>query len=101
MPSEPKVTPEMSTATQHVEIMDDEGLKTSDPAFDAVMRGQVTTGYESLSALETIKTFRICTLVCFAMAFSAATDGYQIGYVDFMHFILTSLRIADFKPLPE
>ncbi|KAJ5635166.1 uncharacterized protein N7484_008479 [Penicillium longicatenatum] len=79
MQSEPKVTTEMSTATQHLEVMDDEGFKTSDPAFDAVMRGQVTTGYENLSALETIKTFKICTLVCFAMAFSAATDGYQIG----------------------
>ena len=82
MKSEQKASTGVATATQHVEIMGEDGLKKSDPALDAAMRGQVTTGYEDLGVLETIKTFKICTLVCFAMAFSAATDGYQIGYVD-------------------
>lgn len=86
METEHKIPAEMATATQHVEMMGDEEIKTSDPAFDAVMRGQVTTGYEDLGVLETIKTFKICTLVCFAVAFSAATDGYQIGYVDLIKF---------------
>jgi hypothetical protein len=81
MTPEYKTPDEVPTATQHVEIITDEGLHKSDPAIDAVTRGQVTTGYEELGVLETIKTFKVCTLVCFAMAFSAATDGYQIGYV--------------------
>lgn len=48
-------------------------------AIDAANRGQLATGYEHLNVLETIKTFKIASLMCFAMAFSAATDGYQIG----------------------
>ncbi|KAL4979006.1 hypothetical protein BDW66DRAFT_157869 [Aspergillus desertorum] len=48
-------------------------------AIDAANRGQLATGYEHLTVLETIKTFKIANLMCFAMAFSAATDGYQIG----------------------
>ncbi|KAJ5528408.1 hypothetical protein N7513_012567 [Penicillium frequentans] len=79
MKSEHIASTEVATTTQHVEMMGDEGFKASDPASDAMMRGQTTTGYEDLGILETIKTFKICTLVCFAMAFSAATDGYQIG----------------------
>ncbi|KAB8229853.1 putative MFS alpha-glucoside transporter [Aspergillus alliaceus] len=42
------------------------------------MKGQAVSGYERLGVWETIKTFRICTMVCFSMAFSAATDGYQV-----------------------
>ncbi|KAF2008744.1 general substrate transporter [Aaosphaeria arxii CBS 175.79] len=46
---------------------------------DAAAKGQALSGYESLTRWETVKTFKIATLVCFAAAFSAATDGYQIG----------------------
>ncbi|KAE8395038.1 major facilitator superfamily domain-containing protein [Aspergillus alliaceus] len=45
------------------------------------MKGQAVSGYERLGVWETIKTFRICTMVCFSMAFSAATDGYQVGII--------------------
>jgi hypothetical protein len=48
-------------------------------AVNAAMRGQATTGYETLTLWETIKTFKVSTVVCFFAAFSAATDGYQIG----------------------
>ncbi|KAF6824322.1 MFS alpha-glucoside transporter [Colletotrichum plurivorum] len=48
-------------------------------AVDAALRGQAVTGYESLSVWETAKLFKIATACCFAAAFSAATDGYQIG----------------------
>ncbi|KAL4900635.1 hypothetical protein BDW74DRAFT_182470 [Aspergillus multicolor] len=51
----------------------------SEAAIEAANRGQLATGYEHLTVIETIKTFKLATLVCFAMAFSAATDGYQIG----------------------
>jgi hypothetical protein len=70
---------EKTASVQHDEIVADEGFKKSDLTFDAATKGQGVTGYEKLGILETIKTFKICTLVCFAMAFSAATDGYQIG----------------------
>ncbi|KAK3306251.1 putative MFS alpha-glucoside transporter [Chaetomium strumarium] len=54
-------------------------MSSKDAAVNAAMRGQATTGYETLTLWETIKTFKVSTAVCFAAAFSAATDGYQIG----------------------
>jgi hypothetical protein len=69
----------LTASAEHDEIVAEEGFNKSDPTFDAATKGQGITGYEELGVLETIKTFKICTLVCFAMAFSAATDGYQIG----------------------
>ncbi|KAH8422418.1 putative MFS alpha-glucoside transporter [Aspergillus melleus] len=63
---------------EHVESVPGD-LKASDAEFDAAAKGQATSGYETLGIIETIKKFKICTVVCFAMAFSAATDGYQIG----------------------
>jgi len=52
---------------------------SKDAAADAAIRGQAATGYETLTLWETIKTFEVSTAVCFFAAFSAATDGYQIG----------------------
>ncbi|PKX94853.1 putative MFS alpha-glucoside transporter [Aspergillus novofumigatus IBT 16806] len=49
-----------------------EHVETSDGA-------PAMTGYEHLSVMETIKTFKLASFICVAMAFSAATDGYQIG----------------------
>ena len=66
---------------QHLETTGETGLKSTDAALDAATRGQVVTGYEVLGVWETVKTFKLCTFVCFAAAFSAATDGYQIGSV--------------------
>lgn len=45
----------------------------------AADNGQAATGYETLSLLETVLTFKVATAVCFFAAFSALTDGYQIG----------------------
>ncbi|KAH8806186.1 hexose transporter [Xylogone sp. PMI_703] len=64
---------------QRIETRDDPDPKSSDAALDAATKGQVVTGYEDLSVWDTVKTFKLCTFICFAMAFSAATDGYQIG----------------------
>lgn len=50
-----------------------------DAAVDAATKGQTVTGYETLSLWETVKTFKVATAFCFAAAFSAATDGYQVG----------------------
>ncbi|KAK1496983.1 hypothetical protein CCUS01_13265 [Colletotrichum cuscutae] len=68
----------------YVEYPADDGLKFSDAAVDAATRGQNISGYKSLSIWETVKLFKIASAACFAAAFSAATDGYQIGYVS--HF---------------
>jgi hypothetical protein len=48
---------------------------------EAAAQGQGTTGYESLSIWETVKTFKMNAFICFLVTFSAATDGYQIAYV--------------------
>jgi hypothetical protein len=61
---------------EHVE----DSLKPGEAAASAAAQGQAVSGYEGLSLWETIKTFKIATIVCFGAAFSAATDGYQIGY---------------------
>ncbi|KAJ5875474.1 uncharacterized protein N7473_012821 [Penicillium subrubescens] len=79
MESPKRLVTESNPSAREIENAPEDGLEKSDPTFVAATKGQVITGYEHLGALETIKTFKLCTLVCFAMAFSAATDGYQIG----------------------
>lgn len=69
---------------EHVEFAEhrddaDADMTPKDVAVEAVVRGQAATGYEKLTLLETIMTFKVSTVVCFAAAFSAATDGYQVG----------------------
>ncbi|KAH7126472.1 general substrate transporter [Dactylonectria estremocensis] len=52
----------------------------SDDIYDeAAANGQCLTGYETLGLWETAKKFKVNSLTCFAICFSAATDGYQIG----------------------
>ena len=72
--------PVKAPPVEHVESVPGD-LKASDAEFDAAAKGQATSGYETFGIIETIKKFKLCTAVCFAMAFSAATDGYQIGFV--------------------
>jgi hypothetical protein len=94
MESAKKLATESNPSAREIENAPEDGLEKSDPTFVAATKGQVTTGYEDLGALETIKTFKICTLVCFAMAFSAATDGYQIGYVKSQRMSFTLLCLT-------
>ena len=54
-------------------------FEPKDAVVDAATKGQTVTGYETLSLWETVMTFKVATAFCFAAAFSAATDGYQIG----------------------
>jgi hypothetical protein len=81
MESKNKTPSDPSLSARQIENIAEDTLEKHNPAFNAAIKGQATTGYEELGVVETIKTFKLCTLVCFAMAFSAATDGYQIGYV--------------------
>ncbi|KAL6712618.1 hypothetical protein ACN47E_000495 [Coniothyrium glycines] len=64
--------------SNHMETHDD-GSNPKDVVVDAAARGQAASGFETLTPWETIKTFKWASLACFAAAFSAATDGYQIG----------------------
>ncbi|KAF3389914.1 putative glucose transporter HXT5 [Talaromyces pinophilus] len=73
-----EVVAKSAVASDHVEYQDDDVPK-HDAAVNAVLNGQAVSGYENLTPWETVKAFKLCTFICFAVAFSAATDGYQIS----------------------
>lgn len=81
MPSYEKNPDHPTSPIDYVEDAGDVGLKANDAALDAAAKGQATSGYGTLSLMETVMTFKAATLVCFAAAFSAATDGFQVGLV--------------------
>lgn len=58
-----------------------DGSPLKEAVMVAATKGQGLSGYETLTIWETVKAFKVCTAFCFLVAFSAATDGYQIGYV--------------------
>lgn len=64
---------------QWAEDARNDGFEPKDAVVDAATKGQAVTGYETLTLWETVMTFKVATAYCFAAAFSAATDGYQIG----------------------
>jgi hypothetical protein len=68
----------MQVNQQHVEPGQ---LHVKEASAEAAAKGQGISGYETLTIWQTIKTFKVCTFVCFMVAFSGATDGYQIGCV--------------------
>lgn len=61
------------------DIVDEDAMTAKDLSVDAAAKGQGVSGYETLSLWQSVKAFKVNTAVCFAVAFSAATDGYQIG----------------------
>ncbi|KAH8882381.1 general substrate transporter [Thozetella sp. PMI_491] len=77
MSTEPRAAAPEKPAELAEEV--EEAFKGSDLVLDAAARGQTTTGYENLTLWQTVKMFKVASLICFAAAFSAATDGYQIG----------------------
>ncbi|EXK29491.1 hypothetical protein FOMG_13967 [Fusarium oxysporum f. sp. melonis 26406] len=64
---------------QHDEVADGTNHGPKAVVSEAAARGQGISGYEELSPWQTIMRFKLNSLVCFAVTFSAATDGYQIG----------------------
>jgi hypothetical protein len=62
----------------HLEPCDD---KAAQVVAETAIKAQATSGYEALTLWQTVTTFKVATAVCFFAAFSAATDGYQIGSV--------------------
>jgi len=76
---------------QHDEVADGTNHGPKTVISEAAARGQGISGYEELSPWQTIMRFKVNSLVCFAVTFSAATDGYQIGYVSYGSGILNML----------
>ncbi|WRT68173.1 uncharacterized protein IL334_005148 [Kwoniella shivajii] len=46
---------------------------------DAYSKGQLATGYETLTIPQTVRKFKWAFAFCFMATFAGATDGYQIG----------------------
>lgn len=67
--------------SEHQEAVDEAVHVPKDLASEAAAAGQGLTGYEGLSVWGTIKAFKMNALICSLIAVSAATDGYQIGFV--------------------
>jgi len=61
---------------EHYDAEHTNGMK-GDEVADAWEKGQVATGYETISIPQTIVKFKMACLVCFLATFAAATDGYQ------------------------
>lgn len=67
-------------ALEHADnVPEDQDGNPKHASLDAAAKGQGVSGYETLTLWETMKAFKLCSATCFAVAFSAATDGYQIG----------------------
>lgn len=68
-------------AIEHQETQHDAHVEphVKEASMEAAAKGQGISGYEGLSLWQTVKAFKVNTLTCFIVAFSAATDGYQIG----------------------
>ncbi|KAI5197087.1 hypothetical protein AUEXF2481DRAFT_43028 [Aureobasidium subglaciale EXF-2481] len=68
-------------ATSHAQTKSslNDHLEQVDEPIGAAALGQAASGYENLTLWQTVRVFKVATLVCFLAAFSAATDGYQIG----------------------
>ncbi|KAK8846508.1 hypothetical protein IAR55_005594 [Kwoniella newhampshirensis] len=54
-------------------------LGHTDAKDDAYSKGQLATGYETLTIPQTVGKFKWAFAFCFMAAFAGATDGYQIG----------------------
>ena len=47
---------------------------------DVDNQGQELTGYEDLGLWQTAKLFKKTCLLCLAVSFSAAAEGYEVGF---------------------
>ncbi|KAH8894278.1 general substrate transporter [Thozetella sp. PMI_491] len=66
-------------ANEYAQPDKEHGINSEELALGAAAQGQGISGFESLTWWETVKAFKVTAAICFAVTFSAATDGYQIG----------------------
>ncbi|KAG7117817.1 hypothetical protein HYQ44_005940 [Verticillium longisporum] len=71
--------PSDNIAVGRREVAEQGKLDAKEASMEAAAKGQAISGFETLGLWETVKAFKVCTATCFLVAFSAATDGYQIG----------------------
>ena len=80
----PAVTPNIEEKAEiaqhelHRDASPEVAMKAGDAFDEADARGQQESGFESLTAWQTIKTFKRASVYCFLVTFAAATDGYQV-----------------------
>ncbi|PMD28821.1 hexose transporter [Hyaloscypha variabilis F] len=77
--AQPTLEKSATPPVENIENIGDDAIKPSEVVADAATKGQAVSGYETLSVWETVKAFKFASFICFAVAFSAATDGYQVG----------------------
>ncbi|KAL4789744.1 general substrate transporter [Aspergillus venezuelensis] len=65
----------------HQETLVDDVTQASKVTAEAAACGQGTSGFETLTVWQTVQKFKMNAFICFAVTFSAATDGYQIGII--------------------
>ncbi|EWG51564.1 hypothetical protein FVEG_10492 [Fusarium verticillioides 7600] len=78
LPSDSKTpvdNPTRVDSHDHVET----ALKHDDLAAETVAQGQALSGHEHLIFWETVRTFKVASVVCLLAAFSAGADGYEIA----------------------
>lgn len=68
-----------ASAHEHMQPDKEPGVNAEELALDNAAQGQGVSGFENLTWWETVKAFKVTVAICFAVTFSAATDGYQIG----------------------
>jgi hypothetical protein len=71
---------ETSAGVEHKETTTEAGHTPKEAVAEAAAQGQGVSGDENLSVWETARKFKMATFVCFMVTFSAAADGYSIGY---------------------
>jgi hypothetical protein len=81
-------------AVEHHEVAAETLQAPKELTSEAAARGQGISGYEELTPWEIVKKFKMNGVICFAVTLSAATDGYQIGYV--FHIFPTFARLGAF-----
>ena len=59
------------------------------PAGAQDMMGQELTGYEDLTLFQTLKVFKKTSLICLAVSFSAAAEGYEVNDASRLNPIVT------------
>ncbi|KAL0942058.1 MFS alpha-glucoside transporter [Colletotrichum truncatum] len=81
MASPPQPEKLVVQSTDHDEAGNEAARTTKEISIEAEAKGQGVTGYEELTPWQTVKQLKFVCLICFAVTFSAATDGYQVGMV--------------------
>lgn len=79
-PRDEKIEAYIEHNDQHHDAEHAAATSKDENVADAYSKGQIATGYETISIPQTIMQFKMACFVCFLATFAAATDGYQSGF---------------------